>query len=399
MSSTLRSRWLLEPDIAFLNHGSFGACPRDVLDVQAAFREQMERQPVRFFVRELPALVGAARTALSSFLKADPQGLLFVPNATSGVNTALASFPFCRGDRVLLTDHSYNACRNAVHFIAERHSLSVDVVALPWPVQSNDEIMRAIIDGVRPQTRLAMLDHITSPTGIVMPIRPLVRELRARGVETLVDGAHAPGQVPLHLGELGAAYYTGNCHKWLFAPKGAAFLHAREDLRQSLRPLVISHGANTPVGSSSKLHIEFDWTGTADFTPVLALPAALRFGETLFEGGFKDLMARNRKLALAGKKLLEERLAVASAVPEDCIGAMAAIVLPDGEGEREDGSRALDPLQDTLWERFGIEVPIVPFPRWPQRLVRISAQAYNDVSEYHRLGYALEVLMSHANAP
>lgn len=398
MSSTLRSRWVLEPEITFLNHGSFGACPRDVLDAQQALREQMERQPVRFFVRELPALLEAARAALAAFLSADPHGLVFVPNATTGVNTALASFPFRRGDRILLTNHAYNACRNAVHFIAERHSLSVDVVSVPWPIESTDELVNAVVQHVRPGTRLAMLDHITSPTGIVMPIRSLVKELLARDVETLVDGAHAPGQIPLQLKDLGAAYYTGNCHKWTFAPKGAAFLYAREDLRHTLRPLVISHGANMPVESSSRLHVEFDWMGTADFTPILALPAALRFGETLFEGGFGELMAHNRELARAAKRLLEQRLAVESAAPEDCIGAMAAVLLPHGRGAREEGSRALDPLQDALWEGFSIEVPVVPFPQWPRRLVRISAQAYNDLSDYQRLGDALATLIRTADA-
>ncbi|MFZ9887405.1 MAG: aminotransferase class V-fold PLP-dependent enzyme, partial [Myxococcota bacterium] len=208
-----------------------------------------------------------------------------------------------------------------------------------------------------------------------------------------VDGAHAPGQVPLHLDDIEAAYYTGNCHKWMFAPKGAAFLYAREDLRTSLRPLVISHGANTPVGSSSRLHLEFDWTGTADFTPLLALPAAIEFGASLFEGGFSMLMEQNRRLALTAKVLLEERLAVTNVVPEEFVGSMAAVCLPDGDGVREPGSRALDPLQDSLWSEFGIEVPIVPFPAWPQRLVRVSAQAYNGVTEYQRLADALASLI------
>jgi isopenicillin-N epimerase len=242
--AALAARWPLDPNIMFLNHGSFGACPREVLDYQAALRAEMEAEPVRFLSRELDGRLDAARGALAAFLGADADDLAFVPNATSGVNAVVRSRSFAAGDELLTTDHAYNACRNALEYVAERMGARVTVVSVPFPVASPDVIVEAVLSRVTPRTRLALIDHVTSPTGIVLPVERLCAELGARGVEIVVDGAHAPGMLPLDLGTLGATYYTGNCHKWLCAPKGSAFLWVRADQRAVVRPLTISHGAN-----------------------------------------------------------------------------------------------------------------------------------------------------------
>jgi len=382
--------WLLDPATAFLNHGSFGACPRAVLEFQQEIRARLERQPVRFFVRELEALLDQARGALAAFLGADAEDLAFVPNATTGVNTVLRALAFQPGDELLTTDHAYNACRNALNFVAGCSGSRVTVARVPFPLRDAGQIVEAVLERVTPKTRLALLDHVTSPTGLVLPMERLVQELAARGVDTLVDGAHAPGMLPLDLNRLGAAYYTGNCHKWLCAPKGAGFLHVRRDRGQAIRPLVISHGANSPRTDRSRFLIEFDWTGTADPSPALCVPEAVRHVGGLLAGGWPAIMRRNRSLALAGRQALCRALQVPPPCPEELIGSLAALPFPDSTNPEPSKSPLyLDPLQDWLLATHRIEVPIIPWPAPPRRVLRISAQLYNSLGQYEQLAAAL----------
>ncbi|MET0401928.1 MAG: aminotransferase class V-fold PLP-dependent enzyme, partial [Cystobacter sp.] len=273
--SPLRAHWSLDPEVLHLNHGAFGACPTRVLEEQSRLRARMESNPVRFLHRDWPELGDAARSTLADFLDANPDDLSFVSNATTGVNTVLRSLNFAPGDELLTTDQEYNASRNALDHVAQRRGVQVVVAKLPWPTPSSQAVVDAVLARVTERTRLLLIDHITSQTGMVLPVAALVRALRARGVETLIDGAHAPGQVALSLRELGAAYYSGNCHKWLCAPKGAAFLHVRRDVQPGIRPLVISHGYNSPREDRSRFRLDFDWLGTQDLTPFLCIPTAL----------------------------------------------------------------------------------------------------------------------------
>jgi isopenicillin-N epimerase len=387
--SPFRERWSLDPAVIFLNHGSFGACPRAVLAAQDRLRARLERQPVQFLVRDLGGLLDAARAELAAFVGADPADLVFVPNATTGVNAVLRSLPLGRGDELLVTDHAYNACRNALGYAAERTGATVVVAAVPFPLSSVGAVVDAVLGHVSAQTRLVLLDHVTSPTGLVFPLGDLVPALSARGVDVLVDGAHAAGMVPLDLGRLGAAYYTGNCHKWLCAPKGAGFLHVRRDRQALVRPLAISHGANAPRTDRSRFRLEFDWTGTIDPSPYLCIPEAIRHLGSLLPGGWDELRARNRALALEARRILAAALGVEPPAPDDMIGALAALPLPDGTGAPAQSPLYLDPLQDELLARFGIEVPIIPWPAPPRRLIRVSAQLYNTRAEYERLAAAL----------
>jgi isopenicillin-N epimerase len=380
----------LTPRIDFLNHGSFGSCPRAVLRFQARLRARMERQPVQFFVRDLEGLLDEARAALAQCLGANPAHLVFVPNVTAGVNTVLRSLRWKAGEELLVTDHEYNACRNALDFAAGRARARVVVATIPFPVRQADEIIEAVLRCVTSRTRLALLDHVTSQTGLVLPIQQLVRELDRRGVDTLVDGAHAPGMVPLDLEALGAAYYTGNCHKWLGAPKGAGFLHVRPDRQPLVRPLAISHGANSPRTDRSRFLIEFGWTGTWDPTAYLSVPEALRFMDSLLPGGWPAIQRRNRALALAARALLCRALGIEPPCPDDLIGAMASLPLPDAPATAPPRSPLYaDPLQERLLREHRLEVPVIPWPAPPKRLLRISCQLYNHLPQYERLAKAL----------
>jgi isopenicillin-N epimerase len=253
----------------------------------------------------------------------------------------------------------------------------VVTVELPLPVTDPGEVVDRVLAALTPRTRLLLLDHVTSPTALVFPVEPIVRACEARGVMVLVDGAHAPGMVPLALEALGASFYTGNLHKWVCAPKGAAFLYARADRQALLRPAVISHGANSPRRDRSRFQLEFDWAGTADPTPFLCVPAALDTLASLSPAGWPGLMAANREDALAARELLQRALGTAALAPPELVGAMAAVALP-GSGEG---------LQDRLFHRHCIEVPIIPFGGdW---LVRVSLQRHVRRGDVQRLADAL----------
>ncbi|HWB58548.1 MAG TPA: aminotransferase class V-fold PLP-dependent enzyme, partial [Chthoniobacteraceae bacterium] len=282
-------------------------------------------------------------------------------------------------DEILTTSHAYNACRNALDFAAERSGARIVTADIPFPPPEPDEIVAAVLACVTPRTRLAMLDHITSPTGVILPIERLVRELDARGVDTLVDGAHAPGMVPLNLARLGAAYYTGNCHKWICAPKGAALLHVRRDRHHLIRPLTISHGANAARTDRSRFLIEFAGQGTYDPSPGLSVPEAVRFIGSLLPGGWPEIMVRNHALALAARRAVCDALEIPEPCPAGFIGSLAAISLP-GEGRGP-------ALQEALWAKHRIEVPIMPWPG--PRLLRLSAHLYNSLPQYESLAAIL----------
>jgi len=395
MRSEHAEHWSLDPQVTFLNHGSFGATPIPVLEAQRAWRTRLESEPVRFMVEQLEPAMDDARAALGGFVGADPDDLAFVGNATTGVNTVLRSLQLQSGDELLTIDHEYNAVRNAMQFAAERAGASVVTAAVPFPLAVADEIVDPVLAAVTPRTRLAVLDHVTSATALVLPIRRLVEALRRRGVETLVDGAHAPGMLDVDLASLGAAYYTGNLHKWVCAPKGAAFLWVRRDLQDGVRPLVISHGANAPRTDRSRFRLELDWQGTADPSAWLAVPAALAFGESLLPGGWPGLRKRNHELALRARDLLCQATGQPAPAPDELIGRMASVPLPWESSPF--AVQGVDLYGDAVHGALlaeGIQVMVTPWPQRPdggrwRRLVRASAAAYNDISEMEHLAQTL----------
>lgn len=380
MPSELAPHWTLDPETVFLNHGSFGATPRAVLEAQATWRARMEREPVAFFARDLEGLLDAARVALGRFVGADPDGLAFVANATAGINTVLRSLQLRPGDELLTTDHAYNAALNALTEVAAASGARVVVAAVPFPGTTPSDVCAAILGAVTARTRLVLVDHVTSATALVLPVAELVARLAERGVETLVDGAHAPGMVPLDLDAVGAAFTAGNGHKWLGAPKGAAFVHVRADMRDRVRPLVISHGATSPRRDRSRFRLEHDWTGTNDPSAWLSIPAAIAFGERLLPGGWESVRTRNRDLALAGRDLLCGALGVPRPAPDEMIGSMASVPMPGDQHGPADGGQYADPVHAAL-QRHGIQVATAPWPQRPaggpwRRLIRVSAAPY-----------------------
>lgn len=388
--ATNPNNWLLDPSVTYLNHGAFGACPRRVLEFQYEIRSRIERQPLQFLARDLEPLLDTARAALAQFVGSHPDDLVFVPSATAGVNTVLRSLSFKPGDELLVTNHEYNASRNALDFVAAQTGARVVVAKHPFPFDSAEEIIGSILASVTPKTRLAMLDHVSSPTGFVMPLEKLVNELSARGVETLVDGAHAPGMLPLDLKKIGAAYYTGNCHKWLCSPKGAAFLRVENRHQKQIRPLVISHGANSTRTDRSRFLIEFGWTGTGDPSAFLSIPEAIRYMASLVPGGWPEIMAHNRALAIAGRKVLCEALKIKEPCSEEFIASLAAVPLPDASMNALPTQPVNEyPLQQDLLLKHRIEVPIMAWPAPPKRLLRISAQLYNSLPQYELLAQKL----------
>ncbi len=378
--------WSLDPAIAFLNHGSFGACPIAVLEQQQQYRQQMERQPLQFLGVDIEPLLDEARETLAGFVGANAADLVFVPNATTGVNAVLRSLKFQPGEELLTTNHEYNACRNALNYIAEREELEIVVVDIPFPLTSSSQILEAVAAKISSRTRLALLDHVTSQTGLVFPLAELIQEFNQRGIETLIDGAHAPGMIPLNLRELNASYYTGNCHKWLCSPKGAAFLVVRRDRQPEVRPLTISHGANADRPNRSRFHLEFDWMGTDDPTAYLCVPTAIQFMGSLLPGGWAEIMATNRALAIAARETLCDALDLPLPCPTDMIGSLAVVPLPDGDWQK---------LHNALLKEYQIEVPIIPWGQPMNRQVRISAQIYNHLDQYAYLAAAIVELLKH----
>jgi len=382
-----RAAFALSPEVVFLNHGSFGACTRDVLQLQSELRAKLEREPVQFMLYDRPRLLDEARVRVAEFVGAAPEDLAFVPNATSGVNAVLRSMRFEPGDEILVTNQGYHACDNAVRFVAERTGARVVTVALPFPLISSEEVVLAVHGAVTKRTRLALLDHVTSPTGLVMPLERLVPGLEARGVMTLVDGAHGPGMLDLDLPALGASFYTGNLHKWCCAPKGAALLWVRPDLAGSIHAPIISHGFDS-TGPRPRLWEEFDWMGTTDPTPFLCVPAALDGLAAMSPDGWPGLREAARALTLQARDLLCQALGVDAPAPDSMLGMLAAVPLPPprvAPGSHFEPS----PFAKALFDRHSIEAPIVPWPDGAHRLVRISAHVYNERAEYEKVAAAL----------
>jgi isopenicillin-N epimerase len=382
----LRQHWSLDTGLTFLNHGSFGACPRAVLDHQATLRARLEASPVQFMLN-VPSELERLRAVVAPFVGVEPTDLVFVRNATEGVNAVLRSLTFQPGDELLTSNHAYPACVNALRFVAERAGASVKVVEVPFPLESSEQIVAAFRAGITPRTRLCLLDHVTSATALVTPVAAIARLMREHGVSVLVDGAHAAGMLDLDIRSLGVDYYAANFHKWACAPKGAGMLWVRSELHHQIHPSVVSHGFSEP--EPKRFRAMFDWTGTSDPTAWMCIEKSLQFMGGLLPGGWPRLREENRRLALRARDILCSALRQPAPAPDDLIGSMATVPLPAAVNPPPSGP---DPLYLELARR-GFEAVVAPWPARPQRVLRVSAQLYNTIDEYERLAKALVELL------
>ncbi len=370
LGAAIRHEWTLDPDFLTVNHGSFGATPRVVLAVQDEWRRRMEAQPTRFMHSVLPDALRAAAERLARFMGAEGKDLAFLENATVGCNAVLRSRRLQPGDEVLVLTHGYGAVRNTVRYVTELAGARMTEAVVPFPNPDADGVIAGLEAAITPRTRLVVLDHITSPSALVLPLDRMVAACHARGVPMLVDGAHGPGQVGLDLPAIGADWYVGNCHKWLCAPKGSAFIWAASDRQDGLHPVTISHGYEKGFLE------EFDWTGTRDFSAFLAVPAALDFHARL---GGPALRARNAALAAEATALLARRLNTEIGATGPLAGAMGVVRLPvagDITTERAKTLRArlLEAKTDAPLHAMAGGI-------W----LRLSAHAYNELADYDRL--------------
>jgi isopenicillin-N epimerase len=379
-----RSIWALDPSLRHLNHGSFGAVLNEVLALQMEWRQRFEADPSRFVYRDLQPAMDRTREAVAEFVGAASAGIAPVRNATTGIASVIRSFEqlLRPGDQVLTTAHDYNAVRQILRFTAERTGAEVVVAPIPFPIAVPGQVTEAIVAAVTPKTRLAVIDHVTSPTALVFPIEDIVAALEPE-IPVVVDGAHGPGQVPVSLDDLGASWYTGNLHKWVCAPKGAAFLHTRADRIEMTVPAVISHGYNAELESlEARYRALFDWLGTDDFSAWAVVPDALRLVEGLEAGGWEGVMKRNHDLVLEGRRLIAETVAIPLPAPDEMVGSMASVMLPDATGPDPGGE--LSPMMDDLFDA-GFAAIVMNWPRWPRQLLRISAHLHNTAEDYSAL--------------
>lgn len=369
--------WRLEPGIRFLNHGSFGAVPEPVWRVCGEWRERVEARPIEVLGRRIGEYLEPVRRVVADFLGTDASRLGLVTNATAACNSALAAIDWAPGDRILFVNHGYNAIRQAIHHHATSRGAVLDVVDLEWPVGDSASIVRQVMGGVRDRTRLLVLDQVMSPTAIVMPAAAIVERARAHGVMTLVDGAHAPGMLPLDVDALGADWWCGNLHKWCYAPKGCAVMVVSERQRDRTHPPVVSHHLGQGFAQ------EFGWQGTFDPAPWLCAEAAIRF---TVEAAGGQLRAHNCSLARWAHDMLCDRLGEAPLVRDDIgqrYGSMACVRVPDRVRSRFPSAAA---LQAWLYGERRIEIPVIDFGGWH---VRLSAAPYNGPEDYEALAEAL----------
>jgi isopenicillin-N epimerase len=383
--SALRPLWGLDDAIRLLNHGSFGATPKEVLADQERWRARMEADPPRFFTQELPGLIRSAAAELARFVGTAPERLAFVENATSGVNAVLRSLSLSAGDELLTTDHVYPGIRNTMRYLAERAGARLVEVATPAPRVDAEGLLSAIRSGLTRHTRIVVVDHVASASATRFPLAEIAALCRQRGVALLVDGAHAAGMVELDIDAIGADWYVGNCHKWLCAPKGAGFLVVGEGARELIHPTVISnrHGSGFPA--------EFDYVGTRDATAWLSVPAAIAFHQRL---GGTALRRRNRALAREVAVLVMGALGGEPAASPELLEAMVAIRLPPHAGStREEAAR----LQARLSREHKVEVGMTVLGGALH--LRLSVFAYNEIAEYRGLSDVVERLLREEGGP
>lgn len=380
--NVVAANWTLDPEVTFLNHGSFGATPRCVLEKQSQLRAQMERQPVKFLDRDLRPMLDESLATIGALLGTSPKNLAFVPNATYGINSVVKSLRFEPGDELVIVEHGYGAIIKTLQNVADRTGAKVVRVPTPFPVESPDELVRAVVGAFNERTRFVVIDQITSPTAMILPVKPIVEACRERGILAMVDGAHAPGMIPLNIDDMAPDFWSGNLHKWVCAPKGAAVLYVRPGLANRIEPVVTSHNF------TMKFPEEFFWTGTDDPTPYICARWAIDFMAGL---GWPRVHTHNHVLVRYGRRVIAEAIGGSLPVPDGTqyYGSMAIIEFPSKvKFATIEEARG---FQNRLYDQHRVEVPMTLIDG--RSFIRISAQVYNAPQEYERLGQALASML------
>jgi len=378
----MQAEFLLDPDVVFLNHGSFGATPRTVFDTYQEFQQQLERDPVRFFQREMPALFHHARRRLAKYLGARAADVVFVPNPTFAINTIVRSLDLKPGDQVLTSNHEYGACRHAWEFMRQKNQFEIVEHEIPLPVASAEEVVDAFWNSVTPNTKVIFLSQITSPTAWELPIEPICRRAREAGIITIIDGAHVPGQRSLDLTELDADFYTAACHKWMCAPKGASFLHVRRDRQKLIEPLVVGWGwgEDRLFDTGNPFQDHHTWLGTRDLAAYLSVPAAIDFQQ---EHDWPSIQKACHELAVNASRRGAELDGEDPVHRPELFHQMALIDVTNFKVAEDPKS-----FQQRLYDDFRIEVPVITWS--DRRFVRVSVQAYNSAEDVDVLIEALK---------
>jgi isopenicillin-N epimerase len=379
--TVLKDLFLLDPTVVFLNHGSFGACPRPVFAAYQEWQRRLERQPVYFMAHELSGYLSEARHKLGAYLNAASDDLVFVPNATFGVNVVARSLSLEPGDEVLTSDHEYGACDRAWRFVCRKRGVRYVRQPIPLPVSDPAGIVEQFWQGVTPRTRIIFLSHITSATALSFPIEAICARARESGILTVIDGAHAPGQIPLDLMAVGPDFYTGNAHKWMMSPKGAAFLYARREAQPLLEPLVVSWGWESETPGNSTFIDHHQWLGTNDPSAYLAVPAAIDFQA---RHDWPQVRQQCHELACATLARLSELTGLAPVYPAttDFFQQMFVAPLPPSDLPR---------LKHSLYEEYRVEAPLITWNGY--QFIRLSVQGYNTPADMDVLLSALRALL------
>jgi len=384
----MRDLFLLDPEITFFNHGSFGACPRPVFDVYQEWQRRLERHPVKFLIRDLPRHLRQSRAVLGSFINADADDIVLVTNATEAVNIVARAMPFSAGDEVLTTDHEYGACDHTWEMLSGKHGFSYVKQHIPLPLTTPEAIVEQLWAGVTPRTKLIFISHISSTTAVRFPVEQICARARAEGILTLVDGAHALGQLPLDMEAIGADFYTSNAHKWLMAPKGVAFLYTRRDKQPLIEPLIVSWGyrLGNPFAETDSQYINYlEWTGTRDPAAMLSIPAAIDFFKA------HEWPKRQRECQKLVDYWLREAAAMTglpSIYPLDKLPQ-------DNYFYHQLGVARLPKMDDLagfkerLYDKHQIEIPQTEWNG--MQFLRISIQAYNTKADVDKLLEAITI--------
>ena len=381
-NTDLRSLFLLDPDLAFLNHGSFGACPSPVFEEYQRWQRKFEGSPVEHHARKFPALMRTAREDLGKYVNADPLDLVFVTNATVGVHIVARSFELGSGDEMLTTDHEYGACDRMWEFLRRKQGFSIRRVEIPVPVTTQENVLRRIVAGMNDRTKILFISHITSPTALTLPVKELCQIARERGIITLVDGAHSIGQIDLDLQEVNADFYTSNLHKWLCAPKGSAFLHARRDMQDLLNPFVVSWGWEAKEGGDSTFIDHHEYRGTREIASALTTGTAIKFQN---EHDWSSVRKECHELVVEARLILSTKFGFTPLSPDspEWFTQMCAFFLPD----HIDGYL----LQQRLFDEHKVEIPV--FDWNGKQTIRISVQGYNNRNDLERLYQGIEEIL------